>query len=47
LWYVLPRTEKGGYLEKSIKRRKSVEVEFKGGDGSVYKEIPVQLELKF
>ena len=34
-------------VEKSIMRRKSVVVEFKGGDGSVYKEIPVQLELKF
>jgi|APSaa5957512576_1039674.scaffolds.fasta_scaffold10441_3 hypothetical protein len=42
-------SEKKPYLhfEKSIKRRKSVEVEFKGGDGSVYTEIPVQLELKF
>ena len=42
-------SEKKAYLnfEKSIKRRKSVEVEFKGGDDSVYKEIPVQLELKF
>ncbi len=42
-------SEKKPYLhfEKSIKRRKSVEVEFKGGDDSVYKEIPVQLELKF
>ena len=41
--------EKKPYLhfEKSIKRRKSVVVEFKGGDDSVYKEIPVQLELKF
>jgi len=35
------------HFEKSIKRRKSVEVEFKGGDDSVYKEIPVQLGLKF
>ena len=42
-------SEKKAYLnfEKSIKRRKSVVVEFKGGDDSVYKEIPVQLELKF
>ncbi len=42
-------SEKKPYLhfEKSIKRRKSVEVEFKGGDDSVYKEIPVQLGLKF
>ena len=42
-------SEKKPYLhfEKSIKRRKSVELEFNGGDGSVYKEIPVQLELKF
>ena len=42
-------SEKKAYLnfEKSIKRRKSVVVEFKGGDGSVYTEIPVQLELKF
>jgi len=40
-------SEKVAYLQfsKDIKKRKSVVIDFFGGDGSVYKEIPPQFEV--
>jgi hypothetical protein len=42
-------SEKKPYLhfEKDIKKRKSVVIDFKGGDGSVYSEIPPTFGVKF
>ena len=41
-------SEKKPYLlySKDVKRRKSIELKFMGGDGSVYKEIPPQFSVK-
>ena len=41
-------SEKKPYLlySKDVKRRKSIELKFMGGDGSVYKEIPPQFFVK-
>ena len=41
-------SEKKPYLlySKDVKRRKSIVLEFIGGDGSVYKEIPPQFSVK-
>ena len=41
-------SEKKPYLlySKDVKRRKSLELKFMGGDGSVYKEIPPQFSVK-
>jgi len=41
-------SEKKPYLlySKDVKRRKSIVLEFMGGDGSVYKEIPPQFSVK-
>ena len=40
-------SENVAYLQfsKAIKKRKSVVIDFFGGDGSVYKEIPPQFEV--
>ena len=42
-------SEKKPYLhfEKDIKKRKSVVIDFKGGDGSVYSEIAPHFSVKF
>ena len=41
-------SEKKPYLlySKDVKRRKSIELKFMGGDGSVYNEIPPQFSVK-
>jgi len=42
-------SEKKPYLHfsKDIKKRKSVVIDFKGGNGSVYSEIALQFSVKF
>ena len=42
-------SEKKPYLHfsKDIKKRTSVVIDFKGGDGSVYSEIALQFSVKF
>ena len=42
-------SEKKPYLhfEKGIKKRKSIVIDFKGGDGSVYSEIAPTFGVKF
>ena len=45
----LPISEKKPYLHfsKDLKRRKSVVIDFKGGDESVYSEIAPHFSAKF
>ena len=35
------------HFSKDIKKRKSVVIDFKGGNGSVYSEIALQFSVKF
>ena len=41
-------SEKKPYIQfaKDVKRRKSLEIEFKGGGDSIYQEIPPQFLIK-